>query len=220
MKDYILENLQTANYVSVQDILIKLVISLLIGMIIWYAYRISSSKVTYSSNFSFSLVAMTIITTAVMSVISSNVALSLGMVGALSIIRFRTSVKDPKDAMFIFWSIMVGICCGVSQYIIALMTTAILFILYLVINEMKDEKRFVLVIRCDIESIEKVKAITFKHFNNCRISVENTTSESAEFIYELKRLNDDSINPYLKEIYACSGVDYANFILEEEKASA
>lgn len=220
MKEHILENLHTVNYVSMQDILIKLIISLLIGMMIWYAYRISSSKVTYSSNFNFALVAMTIITTAVMSVISTNVALSLGMVGALSIIRFRTSIKDPKDAMFIFWSIMVGICCGVSQYVIALMTTAVLFVLYLVINEVKDEKRYVLVIRCSSDVTDNVKSITYNHFKNSRISVENTTSESAEFIYEIKKFREEEVSPYLKELYACPGIECANFILEEEKASA
>ena len=129
MKEFIINNLASENYVSFGSITFKLIMALLLGLTIYIAYYFSSSKVTYNSNFSFSLVSMTVITTAIMSVISSNIALSLGMVGALSIIRFRTAIKDPKDTMFIFWSIMVGICCGVSQYVIALACSIVLFLL-------------------------------------------------------------------------------------------
>ena len=186
---------------------------------IYIAYYYSTSKVTYNSNFNFSLVAMAIITTAIMAVISSNIALSLGMVGALSIIRFRTAVKDPKDAMFIFWSIMVGICCGVSQYIIALACTVILFFFYLMSRSVKEEKRYILIIRCANESMDKVKAVTYRYFPNSRISVQNTTSQHAEFIYELKHFNGKGTEEYLKELYACGRIECANFVLQEDKTN-
>ena len=120
MKDFILQNINGTVNVSFFDILFKLAMALLIGLVIHLAYYLTAPKVTYNRSFNLSLVAMCLITTAIMTVISSNIALSLGMVGALSIIRFRTAVKDSKDTMFIFWSIMVGICCGVSQYVIAM----------------------------------------------------------------------------------------------------
>ncbi len=218
MKEFIIQNLSAGSNVSFSNILFKLLMAMLIGGLIYIAYYYSSAKVTYNSSFNFSLVAMTIITTAIMSVISSNIALSLGMVGSLSIIRFRTAIKDPRDIMFIFWSIMVGICCGVSQYVIALTTTAVLFLFYLVSHSVKEENRYILIVRCTPEAMEKVKSITYRHYPNSRISVQNTTKDTAEFIYELKKFDHNSTDAYYKDIYACEGIDCANFVLEEDKA--
>lgn len=219
MKEFIISNLATENYVSFGTIMFKLFMSLLIGLAIYIAYYFSTSKVSYNSNFSFSLVAMTVITTAIMSVISSNIALSLGMVGALSIIRFRTAIKDPKDTMFIFWSIMVGICCGVSQYVIALACTIVLFIFYLVVKAIKEEKRYILIIRCKSDITEQVKALTYATFPNSRISVQNTTSDTTEFIYELKNFKDSGTEEYLKKLYEIGEVYCANFVLQEDKTN-
>lgn len=140
MRDFILQNLFAGSTVSFADVAVKLMMSLVIGGTIYVAYYLTSSKVSYNSNFNIALVAMAVITTAIMAVITNNIALSLGMVGALSIIRFRTAIKDPRDAMFIFWSIMVGICCGVSQYIIALASTMILFLFFLLAKAVREEK--------------------------------------------------------------------------------
>lgn len=131
MKEFIIENLLAGSTVSFFDVAIKLFMALAIGATIYIAYYFTSSKVSYNSSFNLSLVAMAIITTAIMAVITNNIALSLGMVGALSIIRFRTAIKDPRDAMFIFWSIMVGICCGVAQYVIAIASTVVLFLFFM-----------------------------------------------------------------------------------------
>lgn len=95
MKEFIIENLLAGSTVSFFDVAIKLFMALAIGATIYIAYYFTSSKVSYNSSFNLSLVAMAIITTAIMAVITNNIALSLGMVGALSIIRFRTAIKDP-----------------------------------------------------------------------------------------------------------------------------
>ena len=219
MKEFIIHNLSAGSTISFPDILFKLFMALLIGGMIYIAYYFSSSRVTYNSSFNFSLVAMAVITTAVMSVISSNIALSLGMVGSLSIIRFRTAIKDTRDTMFIFWSIMVGICCGVAQYVIALATTAILFLFYLLSHSVKEESRYILILRCSPACMEDAKAITYRHYPNSRISVQNTAADYAEFIYELKKFDQSSTSAYLKELYQCEGIECANFVLEEDKAS-
>ena len=220
MKEFIINNLAAQSAMSRSEALFKLVISLVIGFAVYAAYYLTSPRVAYNGSFGFSLVAMTIITTAIMAVISSNIALSLGMVGALSIIRFRTAIKDPRDAMFIFWSIMIGICCGVAQYIIALASTVVLFLFFLCAKAIRDDKRYILIIRCDISAMENIKAITFRHFPTSRISVQNTNQESAEFIYELKRTQLSGSNRFLEEIYACEGVECANFVLQEDTSNA
>ena len=219
MKDFIIQNLSAGSGVSFTGILFKLVMALLIGSMIYIAYYFTSNKVNYNASFNFSLVAMAIITTAIMAVISSNIALSLGMVGALSIIRFRTAIKDTRDTMFIFWSIMTGICCGVSQYVIALTCTAVLFLFYLVVRAVKEDHRYILILRCTAAAAEDVKALTYRSYPNSRLSVQNTTSAHTELIYELKKFQQDSTDAYLKELYALSGVEYANFVLEEDKAN-
>lgn len=219
MKEIIIENFLAGSTVSFLDVAIKLFMVLIIGSTIYIAYYFTSSKIAYNSNFNLSLVAMSIITTAIMVVITNNIALSLGMVGALSIIRFRTAVKDPRDAMFIFWSIMAGICCGVSQYVVAIASTAVLFLFFIIAKAVKEERRFILIIRCEMEVMEYVKSVTYRHFKNCRISVQNTTHETAEFIYELKQFEKSKTEDYLKELYACGKIECANFILQEDKAS-
>ena len=220
MKEFIINNLASQSAMSLSEALFKLFISLVIGCVVYAAYYLTSPRVSYNGSFGISLVAMTIITTAIMAVISSNIALSLGMVGALSIIRFRTAIKDPRDAMFIFWSIMIGICCGVAQYIVALASTVVLLVFFLCAKAIRDDKRYILIIRCDISAMEKVKAITYKHFPTSRISVQNTNKESAEFIYELKRAQISGNSRFLKEIYACEGVECANFVLQEDTTNA
>lgn len=220
MKEFIISNLASQSAMSLSEALFKLFVSLVIGCAVYAAYYLTSPRVSYNGSFGISLVAMTIITTAIMAVISSNIALSLGMVGALSIIRFRTAIKDPRDAMFIFWSIMIGICCGVAQYIIALASTVVLFVFFLCAKAIRDDKRYILIIRCDISAMEKVKAITYKHFPTSRISVQNTNKESAEFIYELKHAQISGNSRFLKEIYACEGVECANFVLQEDTTNA
>lgn len=220
MKEFIISNLATQSAMSLSEALFKLFVSLVIGCVVYAAYYLTSPRVSYNGSFGISLVAMTIITTAIMAVISSNIALSLGMVGALSIIRFRTAIKDPRDAMFIFWSIMIGICCGVAQYIVALASTVVLLVFFLCAKAIRDDKRYILIIRCDISAMENIKAITFRHFPTSRISVQNTNKESAEFIYELKRAQISGNSRFLKEIYACKGVECANFVLQEDTTNA
>ena len=219
MKEFIFNNLTAGSSMSFGSVLFKLVMALIIAGAIYAAYYFSSPRVTYNSSFNFSLVAMAVITTAIMSVIASNIALSLGMVGALSIIRFRTAVKDPRDAMFIFWAIMVGICCGVSQYAIAMACSAVLLIFYLAIRAVKEEQRYILILRCTAAAMAQAKAVTYAHFPNSRISVQNTTSDNAEFIYELKSFDPTSADSYLTELYAIAGVECANFVLEEDKSN-
>lgn len=215
MKEFILSNFAVSGSMTLTEALVKLLIALVIGGTVYVGYYLSSARVSYNGSFGLSLVAMTVITTAIMAVISSNIALSLGMVGALSIIRFRTAIKDPRDAMFLFWSIMVGICCGVAQYTIALASTAVLLVFFLLSGLVREDKRYILIIRCSSEAMDQVKAVTYRHYPASRLSVQNTTREDAEFIFELKRAMPEN-SRFLREIYAIDGVECANFVLQED----
>ena len=127
MREFILEDLMNGTPFNLATVVLNNVIAMIAAFFIMFVYKISYSGIAYSKKFNVSLGAIAITTTMIMGVISNNIALSLGMVGALSIIRVRTSIKDIKDAAFIFWAIAIGIGCGVSQY--ALVGVGSVFIL-------------------------------------------------------------------------------------------
>ena len=131
MKNIVFNYLATSNNtLSMQGIIMNFVAATVIGVIIFFCYMITHSRAVYSAKFNVSLIMMTVITTLVMSVIGNNVALSLGMVGALSIVRFRTAIKDVRDTVYIFWSIAVGICCGVSEYLLVGIGSFVVFCVF------------------------------------------------------------------------------------------
>ena len=137
---------------SITRIIISLTIAFLLGLFIFFIYRVTYSGVLYARNFAFSLVMLCMITAMVIMTISSNLALSLGMVGALSIVRFRTAIKDTNDTVFMFWAITAGIMTGTGYYYISILSTLGLGILFyvLVFFGFKSQKSlYLLIIRYD-----------------------------------------------------------------------
>ena len=109
--------------IDVKTILIGLAITTVLSLYIFFIYRLVTRKTFYAQTFNLSLIAMAVITAAIILTIQSNIVLSLGMVGALSIIRFRTAIKDPLDLVFLYWSISIGIICGAGLSVIAVILT-------------------------------------------------------------------------------------------------
>lgn len=138
--------LENVTSVSLLDMTIALVLAFCLGVFIFWVYKKTFSGVMYSSGFGVTLIALTMITTLVILAVTSNVVLSLGMVGALSIVRFRTAVKEPMDLVFLFWSISVGIICGAGLAVIAFAVTAILSVLLWVFNALPVAKAPVLLL--------------------------------------------------------------------------
>ena len=147
---------------------------------------ISHRGTIYSKKFNVSLVVLTVLTSMVMTVIGNNVALSLGMVGALSIVRFRTAIKDSRDTVYIFWTIIVGICCGVGDFVVAGIGSAFVFILFLILGAIKNNNRMLVIIRGNRTKEAQIQAIMYKFFGaKAVLRVKNSTTESIEFIYEI-----------------------------------
>jgi hypothetical protein len=222
MKDVLLNYLEkSAGNLSIQVILLNFLMAGIIGMVIYLSYWSSHSKSVYSPRFNVSLVMLTIVTTLVMNVIGNNVALSLGMVGALSIVRFRTAIKDSRDTVYIFWAIAVGICCGVSEYIVPSIGSGIIFIFTLIFGAVKSNERFLLVIHGKREFESEIeKAVMVYYSGDATMKVKNTTSINVEYIYELsKRIlnkaekNSPSITTVLYEI---DGVESVNLVCQNE----
>lgn len=151
-KSSILE--KTSNF-SVIDSLIGLLVAFGVGLFIYYVYKKTFSGVIYSHTFNISLIIISMATALIIIGISSNVLLSLGMVGALSIVRFRTPIKDPMDLVYLFWAIVTGILCGAGFIVLVILGAVLIgIVLILFTNRIKIENPYLLVIKYTNEALE------------------------------------------------------------------
>lgn len=187
MKEQLMNYFSTnTGALTLQDMVLNFLVAAVLGAVIYLSYRISHSGASYSARFNVSLLMLTLVTTLVMNVIGNNIALSLGMVGALSIVRFRTAIKDPRDTAYIFWGIAVGICCGVSEYVMAGVGTLVIFLVLILFGAVKSNERYLLIIRCPQGNAEEVEKLVEGRFRGkARMRVDNSTAENAEYIYEV-----------------------------------
>lgn len=143
-KKTFLENVQS---LSLPEALLTLVSALLLGTFIFFIYRVCFSGVIYSKNFNITLIAVTVITSVIVITLATNIVLSLGMVGALSIVRYRTAIKEPLDVAYIFWAITTGIVCGAGLYLFAAITAITIGLIFILARFVKDQdSKYVVVI--------------------------------------------------------------------------
>ena len=148
MRQQILNLFTTPRDMSWEDILLNIVLAAVLGFFIFLSYAISHRGTIYSRKFNASLVILAVLTGTVMTVIGNNIALSLGMVGALSIVRFRTAVKDPLDLLYLFWSITTGITAGAGMYALGLVTAAVMIVMIYLFSHWQAKGRvYIAVIR-------------------------------------------------------------------------
>lgn len=224
MKQSIIDLLGKQNDLAWQQILINIVFSALLGVLIYLSYYLSHRGTIYSKKFNLSLVVLTVLTGTVMTVIGNNLALSLGMVGALSIVRFRTAIKDARDTMYIFWAIIVGICCGVSDFLVAGIGSGIVFALLLIFGSIKNDKRMLLIIRADRVQQESIQAAVFNIFERRAIMrVRNTTKDKVEMIYEISseilRRAETGKHSICDKIYELGNIEYVNVVMQNDEIS-
>ena len=181
-------------------------------------------KTFYSKNFNITLAGVTVITASLILTMQSSVVLSLGMVGALSIVRFRTAIKDSRDTVYIFWSIIVGICCGVGDYAVACIGSAVTFAVILLLGCIKSDNRMLLIIRAHRSKQEPIKAQVYKLFRaKATLRVENTTEDTVELIYEitqkLLRRAEQTTPDIPGSIYSLGSIDYVNLVMQNDEVS-
>lgn len=225
MKDYILNYLLEQDQLGVEQLLLNMLVAFGVGVIIFATYRITYTGVAYSKKFNVSLMAMTLITTMIMSVISNNIALSLGMVGALSIVRFRTAIKDPRDTTYIYWGIAVGICCGVSYYLFAAVGSLVVALLLVVMGQVHGDGKYLIVVKGDLMIEKQVESIIYNYLPQIRLRVKNTTSTTIEFIYEVSERAMNKANRGRKrasiseQLGRLDGVTNVNIIAQDDDGS-
>ena len=225
MKNYLIELMENTGNLTAQDIILHLVVAAVIGVVIYVSYAISHKGAIYSKKFNVSLIILTVLTATVMTVIGNNIALSLGMVGALSIVRFRTAIKDSRDTVYIFWTIIVGICCGVGDYLVAAVGSAVVFVLFLLLGSIKNDNRILLIVRGDRINEQKIDALMFQYFShNINLRVKNSTEDKLECIYEITKKSLDKTNTKDKSIteavYEIGNIDYFNIVTQNDDISS
>ncbi len=183
--------LENVSSVSIPDMLITLVLSFALGLFIFLIYKRTFAGVMYSSSFGVTLLALTLITTVVMLAVTSNVVLSLGMVGALSIVRFRTAIKEPMDIAFLFWAIAVGIILAAGMLPLAIVGSLVIgLILVLFANRKPHVRPYIAVLQCADQEAEK-QATGYLQTQVQRCTVKSKTVQPGQVEVNLEvRLKD------------------------------
>ncbi|MEG2454930.1 MAG: DUF4956 domain-containing protein [Oscillospiraceae bacterium] len=224
MDAYLGSLIQQIQSLSITEILVQLTIASVLGFVLYLSYFLSHVGTVYSRKFNASLVTLTILTTIVMTAIGNNVALSLGMVGALSIVRFRTAIKDSRDTVYIFWAVVVGLACGVGDYVTAGIGSGVVFVVLLVLGQVKNENRMLLIIRGARSTDGKIMSVVsvyFKHRIDLR--VKNTTADTVELIYEIPRRVYQNASKQVESIqdriYQIEHIEYVNVVAQDDDIS-
>ena len=186
--------LDNVTAVTLPDMALALALSFCLGLFIYFVYKKTYSGVMFSRTFGGSLVAMTMITTMVILAVTSNVVLSLGMVGALSIVRFRTAIKEPMDIAFLFWAIAGGIVLAAGMIPLAIVGSVIIGLIMIVFcNRKTIEKPFIAVITCrDGEAEKRVGQYLTSQVKKAMVKSKSAQKGNIELSYEVSLKSDDT----------------------------
>ncbi|EGG37305.1 DUF4956 domain-containing protein [Paenibacillus sp. HGF5] len=210
VKKSVMENF--VSDISIAKILITLAVAFVIGLFIYLLYKRVFSGVLYSKSFNVSLIGMTMITAVVIIAINSNLVLSLGMVGALSIVRFRTPIKDPTDLIFLFWAAVAGIVTGAGFYTLAAIGSVVVgLILFFFIKKATVDTPYLLVVHCDNEQAEQaVQGQVGQAVKRYNLKQKTVTPGSIEMTLEV-RLRDAE-GQFVNKLSQLQGVQHAVLI--------
>ena len=201
----------TSMDITTGKIAATLIVTALLALYIFVFYFLVTRKVFYSMNFNISLAVMSLITSAIILAMQSNLVISLGMVGALSIVRFRTAIKDPMDLAFLFWSISIGIICGAGLYEIALVTSVGVTVFILVLDMLPVGKApMMLVVNSSEMNGEKaVLDVVGKYARYYKVKSRNLSKGRLDLVIELKVKEESAL---VSEVAALDGMLSASMI--------
>ena len=200
--------------ITTPTVIIALGIACVLALYIFFVYRVVTRKTFYSKNFNITLAVITVITAALILTMQSSVVLSLGMVGALSIVRFRTAVKDPMDLAFLFWSISVGIICGAGLAQVAIILSVIITVGILVLDQMPVAKApMILVVNADDLDVEDMVMGALKQYvKHMTVKSRNMTDTSLDLVIELRT---DEGSALVRDVKKISGVTAVSLLAHD-----
>ena len=203
-----------ATDISPSTIITVLIITAILGIYIFFVYRAMSKRSFYSKSFAVTLVIVSLITSLIILAIQSSVVISLGMVGALSIVIFRTAIKDPLDIAFIFWSISVGIICGAHLYSVAIIGSVFVTIVMILIQLLPNVKPALLLIvnaSSDV-SIKDLEDLISKNTTYYKIKSRNITTSELDIIAEIRTKDEQE---FIKQLSEFNGITNATIMLHD-----
>lgn len=204
--------LESVTGFSLSEVLLAMLFAVIVGLFIFWVYKKTFTGILYSSGFALTLIGLTLVTTLVIIAVTSNVVLSLGMVGALSIVRFRTAIKEPMEIVFLFWSIAGGIVIGAGMIPLAVLGSVIIGIMLIVFANRKNvENAYILVLNCENEEAENTAAELLKNtVKKYRIKSKTVNAEGIELTTELK-IKDDKM-AFVNQMNEIAGVKNATLV--------
>ena len=178
----------TSMDITTSKVLATLLMVVILSLYIFLIYRVVTRKTFFSKGFAVSLASIAVITAGIILAMQSNLVISLGMVGALSIVRFRTAIKDPMDLVFLFWSISVGIICGAGLAQVAVILSIVITLGILILDQLPIARApMILVINAsDLESEERIEAIVTEYDKHFKVKSRNMTASTLDMIIELR----------------------------------
>lgn len=208
----------TTESMSRGDAIMALIAACLIAVYIFFIYRMITRKAFYNKNFNISLVALALITTAIILSIQSSVVISLGMVGALSIVRFRTAVKEPMDLVFLFWSISVGIICGAGLFEIAIFASLLITAVILALDHLPSVKApMILVVdSSNIDGEKQIMETVEKYSSYSKVKARNMDKECLNMVIEV-RVKEGA--ECIREISRLDGMKNVSMVSQEGEAT-
>ena len=195
----------SAGDITTGKIVVTLLVTVILAIYIFVVYYVHSKKTFYNKSFNVSLALIAIITAAIILAMQSNLVISLGMVGALSIVRFRTAIKEPMDLMFLFWSISVGIICGANLYVIAILASLVITIglLALELTPVGMAASLLVVSAKDAAAEKDILDIVLHDNKVCKVKSRNLSEKGLSLIVECKHKDGAKV---IKEVHAIEGV--------------
>lgn len=200
--------------ITTAKIAATLFVTALLALYIFAIYRLVTRKVFYSKNFNIALAAMSLITAAIILAMQSNLVISLGMVGALSIVRFRTAIKDPMDLVFLFWSISIGIICGAGLYEVALVTSVAVTVFILVLDMIPVSRApMMLVVNSSkMDDEQTVLDVVGKYAKSYKVKSRNLSKGRLDMVVELRAKDESGL---VSEVAALDGMIGASLIAHD-----
>ncbi|MBR1692480.1 MAG: DUF4956 domain-containing protein [Lachnospiraceae bacterium] len=194
IKKSVLQDLNAGN-ITTTTILITLGVTCVLALYLFVVYYFATRRSLYSKSFNVALALIAVITASILLAMQSNLVISLGMVGALSIVRFRTAIKDPMDLMFLFWSISIGIICGAGMFVIAVITSLVITIgLFLLELTPLGKAASLLIVNCDSPEPEKdILAVVAKYSKMAEVKSRNAAKEKLDIIISCKPSDENAL---------------------------
>ena len=204
--------LQNVAEFSVVDTVVGLLFALIVGLFIFVIYKKTFSGIMYSTGFAMSLIGMALVTTLVIMAVTSNVVLSLGMVGALSIVRFRAAIKEPMEIVFLFWSLAAGIVIGAGMIPLAVIGSLVIGVILVIFSNRKfSNVPYILIVNCDAESSEKsILDVVGKSVGKYIVKSKTVTDAGIEMTMEI-RVKDNTTS-FVNRVKEISGVSMATLV--------